>query len=330
MVAILNTIGVLDGAAANASPDIFARKLHERSFLLFEYQGPDGQVTRCHLPFLQNIVVSEQGKANLASYNLLGRAGQLFSYGGADSRKITLDFEISVLHLFHLQEKEGLTERFKNPIKNTDRSQEILKFTSPSKANSKSHSYSKEARNTFLLALTGADSMNESVGTRKKPFQTAADFEANLQRYNKNPFDRNAKRPLPDYFQFENGDVDKTLDLVMYWINIIRSSVLNNSENTVYGPPIVRLSHGPLYMNSPCVVEDYKISIDQSSNYEVETLLPYTIKVSMSLLESRTGNFGGYESGKLIDGDNLAGWEAILDKNVLDAMNYNLEDFGDA
>ena len=308
--------GDIPGQAPN-SPVIFARKLHERSFLLFEYQGPDGQMTRCHLPFLQNIVVSEQGKANLASYNLLGRAGQLFSYGGADSRKITLDFEISLLHLFHLQETEGITDRFKNRIRNTDRSQEIRRFTYTNKGNITSHQYSAHERNRFLNALTGGDD-----------FESDARLDREESRRKTN--DRYDKRPLPDYFQFDTPDVDKTLDLIMYWINIIRSSVLNNSENTVYGPPIVRLNHGPLYMNSPCVVEDYKISIDQSSNYEVETLLPYTIKVSMSLLESRTGNFGGYESGKFIDGDNLAGWEAILDKNVLDAMNYNLEDFGDA
>ena len=31
----------------------------------------------------------------------------------------------------------------------------------------------------------------------------------------------------------------------------------------------------------------------------------------------------------MIGGDNLAGWEAILDSNVLDAMNYNLEAYDD-
>lgn len=303
--------GEVEGQAPN-SPIIFARKLHERSFLLFEYQGSDGQVVRTHLPFLENININEQGKANLASYNLLGRAGQLFSYGGAESRKISIDFEINLLHLFHLQETEGITERFKRPIKNTDRGQELRRFTNPDKAFAldRAYQYSAHERSKFLNSITdnGDQLLNQ---------------EESRQRTN----DRYGKRPLPDYFQFDTPDLDKTLDLVMYWINTIRSSTLNNSQNTVYGPPIVRLNHGPLYMNSPCIVEDYKISIDKQSNYEVETLLPYTIKVSMSLIESRAGNFGEYKEGRLIEGDNLTGWEAILDRNVLDSMNYNFEDF---
>ena len=103
------------------APVIRARMLHERSFLLFEYSGSDDQVTRAHLPFLQNINISEDGKANLASYNLLGRAGQLFAYNGADSRRLKLDFEMSLLHLFHLQETEGFTERMKSTISNKDK-----------------------------------------------------------------------------------------------------------------------------------------------------------------------------------------------------------------
>tara|TARA_R100001510_G_C7608998_1_gene173178 strand:- start:676 stop:975 length:300 start_codon:yes stop_codon:yes gene_type:complete len=81
-------------------------------------------------------------------------------------------------------------------------------------------------------------------------------------------------------------------------------------------------------MNSPCLVEDYKISIDTQTNYELETLLPHIIKVSMSLIESRSGNFGEYKEGRLVEGDNLTGYESILDRNVLDSMNYNFEQFG--
>ena len=84
-----------------------------------------------------------------------------------------------------------------------------------------------------------------------------------------------------------------------------------------------------MYMNSPCLVEDYKISVDKTSNYDLQTLLPHTIKVSMTLVESRAGDFGEYVSGNELKGDNLTGWESILDKNVLDSMNYNIEVFDD-
>ena len=312
--------GEVPGQGPNA-PLIYARLLQERSFLLFEFQGPDGEVIRSHLPFLQNINIGEQGKANLASYNLLGRAGQLFSYGGADSRKINIDFEINLQHLFHLQETEGFTERFKRPIKNTDRMQEMRRFTEPNKALAldQAVNYSKQERIKFIEALTG-------------DVDREADLEAN-RRKARAAGTSAGKKALsglgnPDFFQIDVPDIDKTLDLVMYWINLVRSSTLNNSQNTVYGPPIVRLNHGPMYMNSPCLVEDYKISIDTQTNYELETLLPHIIKVSMSLIESRSGNFGEYKEGRLVEGDNLTGYESILDRNVLDSMNYNFEQFG--
>lgn len=295
----------------DGQPIINARKLHERSFLLFEYFGSDSQVTRAHLPFLQNINISESGKANLAKYSLLGRAGQLFSYGGAEARQITLDFEINLLHLFHLQETEGITERFKRKIKNTDKSFEIRRFTQPKNAPlDVSYQYAFNEKVRFLKSL-GLE-LAEEVRLEEARAATNA---------------RYGQRPNSDFYVLNNQDIDKTIDLVMYWVNLIRSSILNNSKNTVYGPPIVRLNHGPMYMNSPCLVEDYKISIDRMSNYDVETLLPYTLKVSMSLVESRAGDFGDYYEGQPIEGDNLTGWEAIIDRNVIDSMNYNFEDF---
>jgi len=286
-----------------------ARRLQERSFLLFEYSGSKDEVTRAHLPFLQNINISEDGKANLASYNLLGRAGQIFSYGGADSRRLKVDFEMSLLHLIHLQETEGFTERFKRAIKNKDTNIERDRFMGKSVPTAP-NTYGADARRQFLRSL-GSDPVILVAGDI---VNRALDRRADSDEY--------GGGRMAD-------DTIKAVDLMMYWTNLIRSSILNDSRNTVYGPPIVRLNHGPMYMNSPCLVEDYKISIDKVSNYDLETLFPHTIKVSMSLIESRTGDFGDYKKGGLIGGDNLAGWEAILDSNVLDAMNYNLEAYDD-
>jgi len=289
---------------------IYARKLHERSFLLFEYFGADGEVTRAHMPFLQNITINEDGKANLASYNLIGRAGQLFAYNGADSRRIKLDFEINLLHLFHIQQSEGFTNRMVSLIKNTDRRQEMRRFTQSSKPMG-------FAGAPYAYAANQSINFEDLLGEDTK--RILASRSDTAVRYGQ----RN-----PDVIADPNtsNDTLKTLDLVMYWVNLIRSSVLNNSKNTIYGPPIVRLNHGAMYMNSPCLVEDYKISVDKSSNYDVDTLLPHTVKVSLSLVESRSGNFGNYVKGES-GGDNITGWESILDENVIDSMNYNFKDF---
>jgi len=288
----------------NGGPAIRARMLHERSFLLFEYSGSDDQVTRAHLPFLQNINISEDGKANLASYNLLGRAGQLFAYNGADSRRLKLDFEMNLLHLFHLQETEGFTERMKSTIRNKDNLTEKNRFlgkAGPSTAYNYAQGEKAKFFNSLGLSLPRAKDL-ESFSTVRGPV---------------------------DFYSVTNTEIDSTINLMMYWVNLIRSSVLNDSRNTVYGPPTVRLNHGPMYMNSPCLVEDYKITVDKTSNYDLETLLPHTLKISMSLIESRAGDFGDYSRGDPLEGDNLTGWESILDENVLDSMNYDIEVFDD-
>jgi len=295
-------------------PVIRSRKLQERSFLLFEYYGAKDQVTRAHLPFLQNISISEDGKSNLTSYNLLGRAGQLFAYTGADSRKLKLDFEMNLQHLFHLQETEGFTERFKQTIKNKDVEAERKRFTHTtglrSPVDSASYDYGVREKVKFLNSLGLSH-------PRALQLEKISDLVGH--------FLHAGRRSGTDFYAVNNPDTDKVINLMMFWINLIRSSVLNDSRNTAFGPPIVRLNHGPMYMNSPCLVEDYKISVDKTSNYDLETLLPHTIKVSISLIESRAGNFGDYATGKPIEGDNLTGWESIINENVLDAMNYNMD-----
>ena len=81
------------------------RRLSERSHLTIEFPQSDNRVIRTFVPFLENPTISEKGKANLNSYNLVGRAGQLFSYGGAESRKLTVNFNITLLHVME-EEKD--------------------------------------------------------------------------------------------------------------------------------------------------------------------------------------------------------------------------------
>ena len=79
------------------------RLLQERSNLAFEFPQSNNRVLRTFLPFLENIKVNERGSANLNKYNLVGRAGQLFSYAGADSRRISVTFNIHLLHLMQIR-----------------------------------------------------------------------------------------------------------------------------------------------------------------------------------------------------------------------------------
>jgi hypothetical protein len=105
----------------------------------------------------------------------------------------------------------------------------------------------------------------------------------------------------------------RVIDLIIYWTNIVRSSVVNYAKNPIYGPPIIRLNHGILYQDIPCVCTSYSIDFEEQAGYDLDTLLPRKIKISMKLEELRTGDFGDFEpKGEAVKRDNLAGWEAVV------------------
>jgi hypothetical protein len=124
------------------------------------------------------------------------------------------------------------------------------------------------------------------------------------------------------------NQLNSVINLVYAWVNLIRGSVLNNSSNTTFGPPIVRLTHGAMYNNVPCLLQDYSINIVEEAGYDVATLTPKRLQISLNLIESRTGNFGRFNAGRIEDGDNLAGWESVISTNNIDPYNgvIGLED----
>jgi hypothetical protein len=119
--------------------------------------------------------------------------------------------------------------------------------------------------------------------------------------------------------------LDESINMIIFYINLVRSSVMNRSNNTTYGPPIVRLNHGTMYNNIPCLVQGYDISMVEEAGYEVHTLTPKRLEVKMKLIECRTGNFGAYEPGRWLTGDNVTGWESVISDNAIDPHNGDHE-----
>ena len=70
--------------------------------------------------------------------------------------------------------------------------------------------------------------------------------------------------------------------------------------------------HGLMYQDVPCLCESYTISWDEKAGYDLQTLLPRQIKITMKLSELRTGDFGTFDQNKIIAKDNLAGWESVI------------------
>jgi len=117
---------------------------------------------------------------------------------------------------------------------------------------------------------------------------------------------------------FNKASDDKNTQLIMYWINLIRSSVVNNADDQS-PPPLLRLNHGTMYRNVPCICTNYDISHDESAGYERTSMLPKRLMVSMTLKELRRDNlisFSDLIGAKeiIVDiNDKLKGWEQIVD-----------------
>jgi hypothetical protein len=328
------------------------RLLQERSHLAIEFPQSDNRIYRTFIPMLENPTISEKGKANLNEYSLLGRAGQLFSYAGADARNINLTFNISLLHIIEVDSEEGISDKFKRQFNlffnDKERAIELFdlreeinleefaqeagfqseEFTQQniSEIQSKIDSLTNGGRGDFNIkdpeglgrphAAINRNYYRKLIG-RLTGSDIAFEDELNADTFVGNAFLEAGIPTQSDSLR----QLNSLIDLVYVWINLIRASILNRSNNTVFGPPIVRLTHGPMYSNVPCLVEGYDIKIVDEAGYEAETLTPKKIEVSLSLVESRTGNFGSYQAGQIENGDNLTGWESIITNNEIDPYN---------
>ena len=107
-------------------------------------------------------------------------------------------------------------------------------------------------------------------------------------------------------------EMNKIIDTLLFFISLLRTSVVNNANNPMYGPPLLRLSFGTLYQSVPCICKSYNLAWEEEGGYHLETLTPRRLKVDLTLEEIRVGDFGHYEPAKYLVRDNLTGWESAI------------------
>ena len=294
------------------------RKLEDRSNLTFEFPQRNGRTIQAFLPMLENMQVTESKSSNLATYDILGKSSNLFSYLGAKSRRFTLRFNITFLNVLEVIGREGLQDKFR---------QHFNLFWEDTETQKKA----------FKAIVSDESIGSEEVGPVEYSTFNHAQLHrkfyhniAKLKEKQSNFFDSIANFTITDLLGGDSpildqsGDfkeLNRTIDMVVFWINLVRASVMNNSTDTTLGPPTVRLTHGILYNNVPCVTDSYNIRIVEEAGYDVQTLLPRQLEVIMQVNESRVGDFGEFQSSKFIKGDNHTGWESIISDGNADPYN---------
>ena len=312
---------------------IIDRRLEDRSKLTFNYLS-DGEVVRVvTLPFFEHVDVNESKRARYETYNLLSRSSDLYSYLGANSRKLDLTFSMTLPHLIdsvkfvgrktYIEEInikpigfEALKLLFKNPTK-------LMTGDSTVQQMKRDYFVSEDLKDDVNYiantewgqkGITPAE--KENLIDRYDAGATLSDLDSIIQATKEGYDDKvtTAEKALKP----ETPNKDLLLDTITFWINIIRTCLTNNAQSITDGPPLLRLSHGILYQDIPCICTDYSITYDKVAGFDIDTLLPRKIDVSMSLEEFRLGDFGLYELGTSVKRDNLAGWEAVFDKGTID------------
>lgn len=290
------------------------RKLPERSYLLFRFARKDRRAAEFFLPFLENIDVSESQRSNLVTYDLIGRAGNLFSYAGAKSREFQIRFNLTLPNVEDYLSNIGLPSRFTGHFRHYDinkpldkerfKSKESVKIKDTNKASADSNfiDFYEESRKRFYEKYSP---IKEVANTTL--FDSAINFVLNdvLQ----------VKQPPP------KKSIKDAVNLLVLWIGLVRSSTLNDSNNTSFGPPTIYLNHGSLYRNIPCVCSNFSIKINNQFGFDLISMSPRQIEVTMNLIENRTGDFKEYHPFEYIQGENLAGWEAIIKYGTTDPYN---------
>tara|TARA_R110000787_G_scaffold228782_1_gene336403 strand:+ start:981 stop:1856 length:876 start_codon:yes stop_codon:yes gene_type:complete len=272
------------------------RHLEDKSKLVFHFNmdtEPKYETRTLH--FMENIEIDEKVVANYSQYTPIGSNGETFAYLGTKSREFNISFNMT---LPHIMESTLIRPEVTNP--------------NPSKALLQSmffgFSYSKGLEDHSTKSpLRSMKSFIKHVDDQHTKLLSAEDRATNNEGTNIiNGI--GTKRKLNDVREV-------ALTKVMHWVNLIRASCLTNTKKPYLGPPIVKLHHGILYSNIPCIVTSYNITYDQMHGFDAKTMLPRVISVKLNLKEVRLRG-KEFSPGKP-QGEYMPGWNSFIHEDFV-------------
>jgi len=291
----------------NGQPD--TRLLEQRARLEFHYPKEDIII---FVPFYENPEISESKTANLIEYNPLGRTGSLFAYTGAKSRKIKLKLTYT---LPHLERFDMGVEKFRRLIDADSKETQRELFTKWSKQRKgvAVPSPSLEAEKRYSRAKIENEGMGRVIDMARK-MEKYPESKGALALALAGGISGSVKKDADEFVNMVNlQNKHKVMDTLIFFTNVFRTSVDNDASNPLYGPPLIRLTYGTMYQSIPCICKG--VSIEWGGNeygYDLETLTPRRVIFDLDLVEVRVGDFGTYEPATIVQRDNLAGWESVI------------------
>lgn len=326
------------------------RFLEERAFLSFEFYWPGNEFpSKYKLPFFENPQMTEAGSANYHKYDPIGRSSSLFTYINSPARKLNLEFTITPDHILEYgkmvtPDRYILTTLVDNQEKGKN---SILRKGDVAPVGGGGHTAEHRLLSQTIdkgigefrkLATQGGKQgvrkKHKALDSQRPLSKNELDFLFYGQEWADNlSYDqlragvKGARHAAikeyaveDEYTQYPK-EARQALATILFWINLIRSSVKNNNNNTSYGPPILRLTFGPMYNAVPFICENYSIKGLDARGFDLQTLFHRGFDISMKLNEIRVGDFKTFKPGEnneKVNRDGVAGWEAIFEHGTFD------------
>lgn len=286
--------------------------------LIFEFPDPQGGalISRV-LPFFENPKITESQDANLTQYDVLGRSGSFYGYTGAKSRAYNLEFFLTLPHIVNTAAAELFTQP---PAPMSRKEKKKAFFSTRRKVGNRNRGskielvYEKSKKDLLTMVNNGLQ-VPALKGNLGQKVQQAIDFQENSS---------------PEYALAQDLDAynkpfiySQAVQLVLFWIKLIRVSVSNNQKHPTFGPPVIRVKLGAMYDYISCLATKYSLSWDDGAGYDPVTYLPNRIKVNLSLAQiqrnpgtNRTANPDVLADIKTRSNEVLSGWESFEDSKT--------------
>ena len=306
-----------------------SRFLEMRSGLFFEYPQLKRQDKRLlfFLPFWENPIIQESKEARLVEYELINRGSTIFTHTGAQARNINIEFALTLPHIMRSMNSVLNSQRLIESLsseKEKDRFNNVNPFENEVKTTTAEDvikDWKEIALNNNLARVSQNDPTNEWLDPNwitfaDHPSRISIDSAPELAISENLATGEVIRNVNPSNIPTNMSQTAlRAINTVVYLLNIIRTCAAGNAENTVLGPPTLRLRHGVTYHDVPLVCRSYEIAVEEDAGYDLKTLLPYRMKVTLNTAELRAGDFGRFEPGVAVSRDNLAGWEAVTKGN---------------
>ena len=286
----------------------FNHKIEDRGYLTFGFPkeaiegviAPEETLTIggtefpvFHLPFFENPKISESRSAEYASHKIVNRNEPYRLWTGAKPTKVSLSFNITLPHLMtfaniHMSDVTGKVLQ-SNDFKNF-----ILR-----KLRELSNSEGTVVDDNIAMFFPGMIPSPAQL----QSFTQLPESKDFYELTNKILTDIGHPKGLAQNSTSDKSDRARLIVYTTYLLNLIRSSVIGSSNSEAassestpgkgdavqahvrrYLPaPVIFLTYGSMYNNSPFIATNYSITFDGKSGYEELSLLPRVIQIKLTL-----------------------------------------------